>query len=667
MQFDLTKSGFRNDINGLRAWAVVSVVLFHFLVPGFSGGFTGVDIFFVISGYLMTEIIVSGLSASKFSFRLFYLARAKRIMPALYVMLLLLLAAGWFFLPTPDYQELASQTSYAVAFVSNIDFAGAAGYFDSSAHEKWLLHTWSLAVEWQFYVLFPVLLWAAYRLLRRNLTALFLVLLSLFFTSLAYSIYISPRDANAAFYLLPARAWEMAAGGLVFFFTRWQGRPRFTPTVKNRAYGVGWLLMVLPFVFFHAELVWPGAWALIPVVGTMLVLAAAQQHSVLIAHPIAQWLGSRSYSIYLWHWPFAVLLFFAGLQTSVLAVVAAIAMSLLFGDLSYRLIENPVRTWFYGQRKRQLTTIFIAAIIMVMVPAKWVRAGDLPERLPVEVEILTAAAFDVNPERDRCTQSSALGMAAECTYGGAELGLIVFGDSHAASMMLSAKAALPSKDLHVLDWSLTGCPTIEDIQSAQSSRFRCEDFIDYALAQSASLPAHVPMLMVNRFAQYVISRDPEEVDGADERPEFYVNAPHRHRDAAFFAEFTTAIVDTACEFAEHRPVYMLKPVPEMFVSVPQQMARTRLFQGEAERVNVPLQHYYARQQVILAALEQAATECGVRLLDPVPIFCEDGVCWGDKNGTPLYFDDDHLNEYGASFLQPLFAEIFATNHNSNEE
>lgn len=659
MQFDLGKAGFRTDINGLRAWAVISVVFFHFLVPGFSGGFTGVDIFFVISGYLMTDIIVSGLAQNKFSFRLFYLARAKRIIPALYAMILLLLGAGWFFLPTPDYQELASQANYALAFISNIDFAGAAGYFDSEAHEKWLLHTWSLAAEWQFYLLFPIFLWAAFRLLRGNLTALFISVATLFLISLGYSIYISPQDPNAAFYLLPARAWEMAAGGLVFFLTRWQGKPKFNSSIANTGYILGWLFMLLPFVFFHSDLVWPGAWALFPVLGTMLVLASARQNNPMVGHPLAQWLGTRSYSIYLWHWPFAVLLFFMGMQTSVPAVVGAILLSLLLGDLSYRLIENPVRILFYGRRKRALTAIFVVALIVCAVPAQWIRNGVLPERLPPAVEQLAGAINDVNPRRSECTESSSSGMAAECTYGGPELGLIVLGDSHAASLMLSAKAVLPSEELHVLDWSLTGCPAIDGIQSAEDRSYRCDDFIDYALERSEDLPAHVPVLMSNRFAQYVISRDANAVTGVNGAPEYYISEPHRERSAEFFQEFSAAITETACEFAEDRPVYVLKPTPEMPVSVPQFMARTKFFQGNAERVSISLQHYKARQSVILTALEQAVTECGVTLLDPLPIFCQDGVCWGDKAGLPIYFDDDHLNEYGASYLKPVLAEIFS--------
>ena len=153
---------FRHDINGLRAWAVMAVVLYHFGVPGFAGGFVGVDVFFVISGFLMTSIIISGLEQGRFSLWSFYLARARRIIPALLVLCISLLVLGWFWLPSADYKMLGTHAATALAFVSNLKFWREAGYFDAASHEKWLLHTWSLSVEWQFYILLPLgclLLW----------------------------------------------------------------------------------------------------------------------------------------------------------------------------------------------------------------------------------------------------------------------------------------------------------------------------------------------------------------------------------------------------------------------------------------------------------------------------------------------------------------------------
>lgn len=210
----LHTTNFRRDINGLRAWAVVSVVLYHFGVLGFTGGFVGVDIFFVISGFLMTQIIVRGLQTDNFSILAFYLARAKRIVPALLVLCAVLLVMGWFVLPAPDYKPLGMHVLTSLLFVSNIQYWREAGYFDAASHDKWLLHTWSLSVEWQFYLLFPILLALLWRLYPgpRNTARLLLLLL---IASLVLSVWLTLKKPEAAFFLLPTRAWEMLTGGLV--------------------------------------------------------------------------------------------------------------------------------------------------------------------------------------------------------------------------------------------------------------------------------------------------------------------------------------------------------------------------------------------------------------------------------------------------------------------
>ncbi len=209
---------FREDINGLRAWAVVIVILFHFGVPGFSGGFIGVDVFFVISGFLMTRIVIRGLENNKLSIIDFYMARARRIIPALLALCTVLLGLGWFVLVPPDYEKLGSHAVSSAAFVSNIKYWAETGYFDSASHEKWLLHTWSLSVEWQFYILLPVALWAVWRV-KPGRSAQIWAIATCLLASLLASVLTTAHSPATAFFMLHTRAWEMLSGGLVFLLS----------------------------------------------------------------------------------------------------------------------------------------------------------------------------------------------------------------------------------------------------------------------------------------------------------------------------------------------------------------------------------------------------------------------------------------------------------------
>ena len=209
-------TAFRPDIAGLRAIAVIAVVLYHFGVKGFSGGFVGVDIFFVISGFLMTGIIFSKIETNKFSFIDFYLARAKRIIPALAVLCLVLVVCGWFFLIPGDFRTLGKHAASSISFLSNFIFWREAGYFDTSSHEKWLLHTWSLSVEWQFYIIYPLIIFTLKKILDTQSIKLSIATLAI--SSFGLSIYIGNNWPSAGFYLFPTRAWEMLAGGIVFLY-----------------------------------------------------------------------------------------------------------------------------------------------------------------------------------------------------------------------------------------------------------------------------------------------------------------------------------------------------------------------------------------------------------------------------------------------------------------
>lgn len=656
--FMMMKKNFRNDINGLRAWAVVSVVLYHFGVMGFSGGFVGVDIFFVISGFLMMGIIVRGLEKSslpdgqRFSVISFYLSRARRIIPALIVLCAFTLMIGGFFLSAYEYRALSVYVITALGFFSNFKFWRESGYFDAASHENLLLHTWSLSVEWQFYLILPVILLAVWKFRAGRVPLTILVVVG-FLLSLLLSIILTPLKPNAAFYLLPARAWEMLAGGLVYLLANKKFK---SPNKQRLIEGCGFALIIVSIALFDASSLWPGWCALVPVVGTMLVLISARQGSLWTGSRIAQWLGNCSYSLYLWHWPFVVAIVYLQRQNQPKAIAIGLILTLLSGWLSYRLIETPARTTLIKMKQLNAAIVLLIASLIVAIPSLFIQLQEgIPSRLPTQANVISHEVENVNPRRSECHVSNSTPVP-ECTYGGKQLGVIVIGDSHAASVIRSVEKALPSTKFHVLDWTLSDCRTIAGIKDPNNSAYRCGTFINEMLAKSLRLPKNVPLLIVNRTPFSA----PNEPDGAHMllMPPRYIHIAQEKWNDAFLQEMREGVIDTACEFAKTRPVYMLRYIPELIYNVPKTMGLSFLLEGESKRVSISLEEYHQRHAFGWKSQDMAAERCGVKILDPLPYLCHDGRCWGDVNGVPIYFDDDHLNERGGSLLIPLFQQIF---------
>jgi len=331
---------FRYDLNGLRAYAVIFVVLFHFNILGFSAGFLGVDIFFVISGYLMSKIIIEGLEESKFSFSQFYVARITRIFPALLFLVIIITILGYFLFIPEDLKSFAKDAKYSLSFLSNdLYYRQSNDYFSANPHDKALLHTWSLSVEWQFYILFPILIYTYFKIVKTGKYFIGL-LLTLFIVSLFFNIFLSNKNQMYAFFNLPARAWELIAGGLTFHACR---NFIFSEKYKKWIEIFGFLLILISLIYFDKDTLWPSYFALLPVLGTMCIIIAQHQDSIFTKPKLIQSIGSASYSIYLWHWPFSFLLAYLFLEKTALVVSIAIALSVLCGWLSYRYIESSRR------------------------------------------------------------------------------------------------------------------------------------------------------------------------------------------------------------------------------------------------------------------------------------------------------------------------------------
>lgn len=652
-----TQTNFRSDINGLRAWAVSAVVLYHFGVPGFGGGFVGVDVFFVISGFLMTGLVVKGLERGSFSILGFYMARARRIVPALLALCAVLLALGWFVLLPPDYQMLSSHSVYAIAFLSNVEFWQEAGYFDVASHEKWLLHTWSLSVEWQFYLVLPVLLSLVWRLWPGRVAQNRFVGLGLV-ASLIASMWVTNTQPSTAFYWIHTRAWEMLGGGLVFLLGSMD-----CSTVRSRwkrwLEAAGLLLIALAIAIFDKDTAWPGWRAMLPVAATMLVLLA-NSASVWTSNTVAQWLGDRSYSLYLWHWPVVVTLVYVDMRDSPLAVASALLMTLMLGHFSFIWVENPSRRWLTGQRLNVAGAGLALASMCVALPAIAVwKLHGVNGRFAPAVELTASESNNMNQRRHECHPSKGLKMPL-CVYGGTEWKVLALGDSHASEVITGLAQAQTPGDA-VVQWTYSGCAFVPGMKltpkeaARNGADYRCTEFIAWAQMGLKDLPGSVPVVIINRYAAAAFGaneeRNPTEVPGV------YFSKIYDRSTPEFLAEFAEHITRSACDLAKQRTVYMMRPIPEMGFDVPKTLSRRMAF-GHADDLFITLEAYQRRNAWVWAAQNAARDQCGIKILDPTAYLCSNGRCYGSQNGRPLYSDDDHLSDFGNKLLVPMFKQVF---------
>ncbi|EJE4534142.1 acyltransferase [Vibrio parahaemolyticus] len=336
---------FRKDINGLRAIAVLAVVLFHFNPELLPGGFAGVDVFFVISGFLMTGIIFRGLESNSFSILRFYLARANRIIPALSALCFFLLIVGWFYITPLDYKDLSQHIASSMSFVSNITYWLESGYFDADSHEKWLLHTWSLSVEWQFYIIYPLVLVVMKKFMSHR-TMKFTILIGALI-GFIFCMFATFKWPSASFFLLPTRAWEMMMGGVAYLFP-----VNLNKNNKVKLEAVGFSLILASYIFLSKDDLWPGYLSLLPVLGAFFIIQSQRNDSLLTSNVISQKLGLWSYSIYLWHWPIVVAFNYLLIKNYPLGIL----LSLFVGYISYRLIEN--------RYKNKLSKINISGVML---------------------------------------------------------------------------------------------------------------------------------------------------------------------------------------------------------------------------------------------------------------------------------------------------------------
>jgi peptidoglycan/LPS O-acetylase OafA/YrhL len=503
----LTHPKYRPDIDGLRAIGVLSVVVFHAFPRWIPGGFIGVDIFFVISGYLISTIIFENLERGTFSFRVFYARRIKRIFPALLIVLATSLIFGWFGLGLDALKTLGMQIAAGAGFFANFLMWQQSGYFDGLSSSKPMLHLWSLSVEEQFYIVWPFLLWLSWKN-KINILLLTLILLA---GSFAWNIWEARMDVVADFYSPLTRFYELLIGACLAYISL------FNPTLLEKfKAGNGNVQSLLGaagiaggFALVTSNSVFPGWWALLPTLGTAAIIAAGKQawfnHSILSSR-ILVWFGLISFPLYLWHWP---LIAFAVVKAHGtpprLMLVFVIALSIALAWLTYTLIERPVR---FGKHSNSLGAAVFAGMVVAGIVAAFVGPLAILMLSPAQaqtVSVLTAVSDWKNDLtklygdkpcfKFKVEQTAQMFLDNNCVNPGSRTAKSVFliGDSFSASLSLGLRPLVENKGLNFQQVSTGFCePTSNDQSDAV-----CKNINQMVMAKIGLLKPDTLILMSN--------------------------------------------------------------------------------------------------------------------------------------------------------------------------
>lgn len=649
----MTTLAYRRDIDGLRAIAVIAVVLFHFGVPGFTGGFVGVDIFFVISGYLITSIIWNQRQTGHFSFVDFWARRARRILPALFVMIAAVLAVGWFLLAPKDYEELGRSVRYQVMFVSNLLFMRQDGYFDVASDLKPLLHTWSLAVEEQFYIVFPLLLILLSSRLNHWRLALFAVLL----VSFGLSVWAVAHHPEKAFFLLPMRAWELLAGGMLAVAPRSQWR---LTTMGAQAISLaGLALILLAVLCYDKSTPFPGAAALLPTLGVVALIRANGHQPTfvgrLLASRVLVGLGLISYSWYLWHWPVFVFANYASLdELGPFDITGLILLSLVLGYLSWRFVETPFRERRLWAGRRQILLAAACGVLVLGLAGQALRWTDgLPTRLS-EQALQYAKAKEWRPELMRClADDKTPDDQLFCHYGTPTPTVstaLVWGDSHATALIPVFDEGAHQHGVGVMLASSPGCIPVEGLEhEAQCARF------NRRVEQALTRQSVGDVVLVAHWSLYLYG------DVKGDLGHVLTDARGRYDRAIAEQQLAEGLQTTVRQLREggHR-VWLVKEAPLQTFSPPYRLSRLAMLHRPTDDVGLAVTEHLKRQAFISQLFTQLAqANPGVTVVDPAPVLCDEaGLCRAELGGQSLYTDTNHLSEAGARFIAPVLEPLF---------
>lgn len=644
---------YRPDIDGLRAVAVLAVVIFHAFPAWLPGGFVGVDIFFVISGYLITGIIASEIQAKRFSVARFYARRVLRIFPALLVVLVSCLAFGWFTLLKDEYQELGKHTLIGAAFVQNLMLWTESSYFAVPAELKVLLHLWSLGIEEQFYIFWPLLLLLAFRL-KLKLGTLVVAVGCL---SFALNLYEAQRDLTADFYSPLTRVWELLVGAWLAVRAQNAHAPTLAPKLANGLSVFGGLTIALSLWLINRDLAFPGYWAVLPVFGSACLLATGATSwlgKVIFSNRLMVWVGLLSYPLYLWHWP---LLTFAKILENgtpkFTARLLLVGLAVVLAWLTYRLVERPLR--FNNVHRRLIVWLLSGSMCVIAATGYLIDRNDGFSSRQVVLENLDTADYvlsDFNPAgpcvdlapgdflTPFCQQRSAVN---------ANKTIVVWGDSSAMAWSPVLETIAKQNNYTLLRIAMLSCPPIVGAGKVSFTyapvRLYCVESIsqqkvlDYLLEMKPDM-----VVVIAAWNQY--SGDPARELLLDRRQDLKAASASTTKQV-----LEHNLPDTLRQLSEVSKVLVFKSWP-ILTSMPNTRMISRLGISKHEAI-VPQAEFEKETQFINQIFDSLAAP-QLRFFSPAEKVCDGVVCHSERFGVRFYSDFYHITPRGSlSFKDEL--------------
>jgi peptidoglycan/LPS O-acetylase OafA/YrhL len=618
---------YRPDIDGLRAVAILLVVLFHCDL-GLTGGFVGVDIFFVISGFVVTGVILAEQDCNHFSLMQFYLRRIRRILPAAYLMLFTVLVCAWFILLPAEMVRLCKSIIAQQLMAGNVYFWRSSGYFAAASNTQPLLHTWSLGVEEQFYLLYPVFLKLMVNSSRQRTR---LILTATIALTLAASQYGAAMHPSATFYLLPTRIWELLLGGVLCYLPatteiseRWRGALTFL------AFGV----IAFAASYFHPGMLFPGVSALIPCAATAVIIHCNSLSPTFIAKFLSTAffvvIGKISYSLYLWHWPilsFAHMLYGEQLSTHILTT--AVGSMLILSALSWSLVENNLKARMGAQQERKICVLLLCVgPLLIMMSTVIIYLDGVATRIPPDVYRYEAAQASHGFHHQATTDDIRNSNLPKFGSLDGKKRCLVWGDSHAMHLMPVLDAACDRLNILCIQATHASTPPLLNFVFDAPWGLR-EENKEFS----------------SRLVEYV----------KEQRFDFVVLSAtwYAYVSQDNFEECLRSTVDalksTGAEVILVRDVAVQKVTPE-------HLARCALLRLPRPEFRVALSEHRKLNSKCDALLNDVSGDT-VKVLDPAPVFVDADGWWpGESEGVVYYHDDDHLTIEGSMRMLPLFLQ-----------